>query len=141
VKSLWSIRILRPWLFRRWEKRRREALEAQGRAGSALDVGDRAPRFALPDDTGRLRRSEEWFGREVVVWFTNLCDLCADQARELEASSPRGELRRAVVAVHLPGAGPRSPAAFRRETGGRIPVLVDDGSVTRTWTGEAVPDT
>jgi hypothetical protein len=74
-----------------------------------------------------------------VVWFTNLCALCADQAREISAARARGDWTSAVVAVHLPGGRAPSPSDFERATG--IPVVVDDGSVTRGWTGEAVPDT
>jgi hypothetical protein len=142
VKLLWSVRFLRPWLFRRWERDRRARLAAEGRAVSALVVGDRAPRFDLPDDAGRLRRSAEWLGLgDVAVWFTNLCELCEDQARELASARARGEIEAPIVAVHLPGAGTPSPSAFRRASGEDLPILLDDGSVGRAWTGEAVPDT
>lgn len=117
-------------------------MAAQGGAATALAAGDRAPRFELPDDAGRLRRSAEWLGLgDAVVWFTNLCDLCEDQARELEEARARGEIEAPVVAVHLPGAGTPSPRAFRRGSGEDLPILLDDGSVGRAWTGEAVPDT
>jgi len=142
VGILWSIRFLRPWLFRRWERRRRAALAADGGALPALAEGDRAPRFDLPDERGLVHRSEEWLARgDAVVWFTNLCELCADQALEITAARARGDWTASIVAVHLPGGRSPSPAAFRRTTGGEIPVVVDDGSVTRAWSGEAVPDT
>jgi hypothetical protein len=142
VNFLWSIRVLRPWLFRRWERERRASLELHGRAGPALVAGASAPRFDLPDGQGRVRRSEEWFGRgDAVVWFTNLCDLCADLARVLLAARARGDWTSPIVAVHLPGGRAPSPAAFERATGSGIPVVVDDGRVSRAWTGEAVPDT
>ena len=108
----------------------------------ALAVGASAPRFDLPDERGRVRRSEEWLGRgDAVVWFTNLCELCSDQAREIAAARAGGDWTAPIVAVHLPGEGSPSPAVFERATGGQIPVVLDDGTVTRAWTGEAVPDT
>lgn len=76
-----------------------------------------------------------------MLWFTNLCELCADQAGEL---SQAGWIQRSgakVVAVHLPGGAAPSPSDFRRDSGAEFPVLVDDGAVSRAWTGEAVPDT
>ena len=142
MKRLWSVRFLRPWLFRRWERDRRKWLAAQGSAGRALGAGDPAPRFALPDDAGRIRRSEEWLGHgDAVVWFTNLCELCADQAGELASARARGEIQAPIVAVHLPGAGSPAPAVFRRASGSELAILLDDGSVGRAWTGEAFPDT
>lgn len=139
--TLWSFRFLRPCLFRLWERRRRKELESVGRKGAPLAVGDRAPEFELPDDSGRLRRSGEWLGPGgAIVWFTNLCEVCADQARDLAELRRRGRIAAPVVAIHLPGPGSRSPAGFRN-MGADFPILIDDGSVGRAWTGEAVPDT
>lgn len=116
---------------------------ANGSARAALAVGEAAPPFELPDDAGRLRRSDEWLGRSAgaIVWFTNLCDVCADQARELAAARANGKRHAPLVAVHLPGGNAPSAAAFRRVAGTELPILIDDGSVSRAWTGEAVPDT
>jgi peroxiredoxin len=142
MRFLWSIRILRPWLFRRWEERRRRALAATEGAGCPLAVGESVPGFALPDDVGEARRSGEFLGRSAaIVWFTNLCAVCEDQARELEALRGRGELDAGIVAIHLPGGSEPSPSEFRRRTGAKFPILIDDGSVGRAWAGEAVPDT
>ena len=142
MRSPWSIRVLRPWLFRRWERERKRALAGIGGGRPTLAAGNRAPQFALPDDTGRIRRSEEWIGaRRTVVWFTNLCSVCEDQAVELEGFARRGELAVPVVAIHFPGGSEPSPADFRRRTGAAFPILIDDGSVGRAWAGEAVPDT
>ena len=142
VRSPWSIRILRPWLFRKWERERRRRLAASGATGRPLAAGDAPPPFALPDADGRVRRSSEWIGtRRTVVWFTNLCPVCADQAVELEGFARRGELPGPVIAIHFPGGSEPSPADFRRRTGAAFPILIDDGSVGRAWTGEAVPDT
>jgi hypothetical protein len=138
VKSLWSFRWLRPWLFRRWESRRRSELEASPSARRPLAVGDESPAFELPDDAGRLRRSDEWIGRgDAVVWLTNLCAVCADQARELA----RADLTVPIVAIHHPDGASSPPSEFRRRTGADFPVLIDDGSVGRAWAGATAPGT
>ena len=138
--NLWSFRVLRPWLFRRWEKERRTRLAAAG--GRSRSAGEAAPAFALPDAAGRIRLSSEWIGASrTIVWFTNLCAVCADQAAALERHRNRGELAAAIVAIHLPGGRAPAIGEFRRRTGATFPILIDDGSVGRAWTGEAVPDT
>ncbi len=144
MKTLWSIRALWPWLFRRWERRTRRELErrAPGSLRAPLAAGSRAPSFKLPDETGRPRRSEEWIGRgTAVVWLTNLCGICARQARDLAVAAERGELTAAILAIHYPGGLAPSPAEFLRRTGARFPILVDDGTVSRLWSGEVAPDT
>ena len=142
VNGLWSFRFLRPWLFRRWERERRRRFAASSGAGRPLAPGDLAPPFVLTDDRGRLRRSAEWIGvRETIVWFTNLCVVCEDQAIELEELRERGELETEIVAIHFPGGSEPAPAEFRRRTRSKFPILIDDGSVGRAWSGEAVPDT
>jgi peroxiredoxin len=119
-----------------------ESTISAGRAGAPLAVGDAAPKFALPDEAGRVRRSDEWLGRgDAVVWFTNLCDGCADQARELSHAYGRGELPEPIIAIHLPGGAAPPASEFRRRTGAHFPILIDDGTVGRAWAGEAIPDT
>lgn len=118
------------------------ASAASGSAGSPLGVGRTAPAFALPDDSGRARRSEEWIGRgDTIIWFTNLCEICAEQAWELSEAIRQGDLAATVVAIHFPGGSEPPPAEFRRQTEAEFPILIDDGSVGRAWAGEAVPDT
>jgi peroxiredoxin Q/BCP len=41
-----------------WEKER-----------SMLNVGDEAPDFELPDQTGAIRRLADYRGKNVVLWF------------------------------------------------------------------------
>ena len=137
--NLWSVRFLRPWLFRRWERERRRRLEGAGRP---LPAGAAPPGFTLADESGRMRGSSEWIGvGGAIVWFTNLCAVCADQAADLERFREEGRLAASVVAIHLPGGNAPSVADFRRRTGATFPILIDDGAVGRTWTGESVPDT
>ena len=141
MNILWSFRRLRPWLFRRWERRVRAEL-ASSSAPAPLAVGDTAPAFELPDDEGRLRRSTEWIGRgDAVFWLTNLCAVCADQASELARARRRGELTAPVVAIHFPGGAAPPPSEFRRASGADFPILIDDGTVGRAWAGSAAPDT
>jgi len=114
----------------------------RGRAGPALRVGMAAPDTVLPDDRGIVRRFDAWLGPDdAVVWFTNLCDVCAEQAEELAAARARGELTAPVVAIHLPGGSSPPVAEFRRRAGDHLPILIDDGGTGRAWTGEAIPDT
>lgn len=145
MKWLWAFPFLRPWLFRQWERRERTVLEthrSEGSAGEALRPGREAIPFSLPDDTGRRRFSSEWIGRSpVLLWMTNLCEVCADQAVELVAARHTGTLASDVVAIHFPGTMSPLPADFRRRTGAGFPILMDDGSVTRAWSGDALPDT
>ena len=101
-----------------------------------------APATVLPDEQGNVRRLDAWLGPSgAVVWFTNLCGLCADQAEELAAARRRGDIRESIVAIHLPGRSSPPVSGFRRRAGDRLPILIDDGAVSRAWTGEAVPDT
>ena len=89
-----------------------------------------------------MRRSAEWIGRgETIVWFTNLCAICAEQAAELSAAKREGALGARILAIHFPGGLAPEPRDFRRRTASEFPILIDDGSVGRAWTGEAVPDT
>lgn len=145
MKSLWSIRALWPWLFRRWERRQRRELDRRARSGVVahpLAAGSRAPSFSLPDESGRLRRGEEWIGRRVtVVWLTNLCGICLVQARELAAAAERGALAAEILAIHFPGGLAPAPAEFLRRASARFPILLDDGTVSRLWAGECAPDT
>ena len=34
-----------------------------------LAVGDQAPEFAVPDQTGKIRRLSDYRGKNVVLWF------------------------------------------------------------------------
>ena len=142
MRSAWSFRFLRPFLFRREAARKRRALAESRGVARPLAAGEAAPAFVLPDDEGRPRRSEEWIGRkETIVWFTNLCAICAEQAAVLSAAKRRGALFAEILAIHLPGRIAPAPVDFRRRSGSEFPILIDDGSVGRAWTGEAVPDT
>jgi peroxiredoxin len=138
----WSIRWLRPWLFRLWERRQRRDLAARG-ARPALKEGSAAPAFTLPDDSGRPRSSAEWIGRgPAIVWLTNLCAHCADQARELAQLQGNGELPLRLIAIHYPGGASPSPQEFRAATGVDFPILLDrDGTVSKAFAGDAAPDT
>lgn len=40
-----------------------------GRGAELLKVGDVAPAFEAQDHTGRLRRSSEFAGQRVCLWF------------------------------------------------------------------------
>lgn len=40
-----------------------------GKPPLPLSPGDDAPDFAVPDQTGRVRRLSEFRGRPVVLWF------------------------------------------------------------------------
>ena len=41
----------------------------RARKGRMLNVGDTAPPFSVPDDTGALRRLEDFHGKVLVLWF------------------------------------------------------------------------
>lgn len=34
-----------------------------------LEIGSKAPDFAVPDETGRIRKLSEFRGKTVVLWF------------------------------------------------------------------------
>jgi peroxiredoxin len=39
------------------------------RQGRMLNVGDRAPDFAVPDQDGKVQRLSDYLGKRVVLWF------------------------------------------------------------------------
>jgi peroxiredoxin Q/BCP len=51
------------------EDRRSPRRASREEAGMALEVGKKAPDFALPDEEGKTVRLKDFLGRRVVVFF------------------------------------------------------------------------
>jgi len=90
-------------------------------------VGEPAPDFALPDETGTLHRLSEQRGRWTVVYFYPKDDTpgCTVEACQFRDAIPR-LLERGASVWGISPQGARSKAAFRAKYELDFPLLVDE---------------
>lgn len=94
---------------------------------ATVDVGDRAPAFALPDQEGRIHRLKDYAGRPVVLYFYPKDDTpgCTREACDFRDAQPAFErLGAAVLGVSVLDTA--SKARFAAKHGVRFPLLADE---------------
>lgn len=104
-------------------------------ADAAPVPGAFAPTFALPDQSGKERRLEEWRGRWVVLYFYPKDDTpgCTTEAQAFrDQQGAFSGLRAEVVGISVDD--PASHRAFAEKHGLRYALLADvGGSVSRRY--------
>lgn len=104
-------------------------------ADTAPVPGAFAPTFALPDQSGKERRLEEWRGRWVVLYFYPKDDTpgCTTEAQAFrDQQGAFSGLRAEVVGISVDD--PASHRAFAEKHGLRYALLADvGGSVSRRY--------
>lgn len=91
-----------------------------------LGPGDPAPAFALPDQSGRTVRLEDFRGRKLLVYFYPKADTPGCTTQSCAVRDAREEL--ASLGVDVVGISPDPPedqAAFDRKYGLGFPLLSD----------------
>ncbi len=103
-----------------------------GAEAARAAVGAPAPRFALPDLDGQVRRSDEWAGKVMVVNFwATWCPPCRREMPAFVELQHRYANEGVVfVGIALDEAG--KAAAFADEVGVDYPILVGDESAIET---------
>ena len=89
-------------------------------------VGDPAPDFSLPDDTGTMRHLADARGRWVVLFFYPKDDTpgCTLEGKNFTAAKPQYDAEQAVV-VGMSEDDVASHKSFCDKFGFRIPLLAD----------------
>lgn len=77
-----------------------------------LKVGDRAPEFAVPDETGTIRTLAEFAGRTLVLWFYPKADTPGCTREGCGFRDRAGDF--AKIGVEILGCSFDDPAANRR---------------------------
>ncbi|RNE49684.1 thioredoxin-dependent thiol peroxidase [Corynebacterium alimapuense] len=102
---------------------------------SRLTVGDNAPEFSLPDDTGNLVSLSDFAGRRVLVYFYPRANTpgCTTEACDFRDSLAQLNEQEVTVLGISPDA-PAKLATFRADHGLTFPLLSDaDKSVMTAW--------
>jgi thioredoxin-dependent peroxiredoxin len=92
-----------------------------------IDLGRKAPAFALPDQNGKTHRLADYAGRPVVLFFYPKDDTpgCTKEACAFRDLLPTFAEHKAVV-LGISGQGEASKAKFARKYGLTFPVLADE---------------
>ena len=102
---------------------------------TTLAVGDKAPAFALKDQTGKLVRLSGWKGQRVVVYFYPKADTpgCTQQSCNLRDAFPQlKKLKAAVVGISPDPVDKQKKFADKYKL--KFPLLADEGhAVAEAW--------
>ncbi|MGN6754055.1 MAG: thioredoxin-dependent thiol peroxidase [Intrasporangium sp.] len=92
-----------------------------------LEPGDKAPAFALPDDTGKTVSLSDFAGRKVIVYFypAAMTPGCTTQACDF-SDSLEALRRDGFEVVGISKDSPVKLAKFRERDGLTIPLLSDE---------------
>ncbi len=92
----------------------------------SIEVGKKAPAFALKDQHGTTRRLADYAGKSVVLYFYPKDDTsgCTKEACAFEASLPRFKAGKAVV-LGMSILDEASKAKFAKKYGLTFPLLAD----------------
>ena len=101
---------------------------------SAVEPGQRAPGFALPDSRGELHDLYDYRGKPVIIEFMQTtCPHCAAFASTLERVQGKYGNKVAIVAIANPPDNPNSVSAFIRGHFISYPVLFDMGQAAYSY--------
>jgi thioredoxin-dependent peroxiredoxin len=105
------------------------------RVMATLEVGDKAPAFALEDQNGQMVRLSSFKGQRVVVYFYPKADTpgCTQQSCNLRDAFPQlKKLKAAVIGISPDPVGKQKK--FDDKYGLGFPLLADtDHEVAETW--------
>ena len=109
---------------------------AMASTATAVDVGDAAPKFEAPDDTGSMWKSSEHVGKKILVVYFYPADMtggCTAQAcgyrDKMEQFSADG-----VQVVGVSGDSVKNHQVFKKAHQLNFPLLADsDGSVAKAF--------
>ena len=107
-------------------------------------VGDRAPDFSLKDFGGATFKLSDLKGKkDLVLWFTNLCEGCQSEIPTVLQLAARYKQRGVeIVAVSLLGKDRKTVEAVMKQNNVSFRFLYDpDGSATRLYSGKYVEGT
>jgi peroxiredoxin Q/BCP len=102
---------------------------------ATLEVGDRAPAFALKDQDGKLVRLSGFKGKRVVVYFYPKADTpgCTTQSCNLRDAFPQLKKLKAAV-VGISPDPPEKQKKFDEKYGLGFPLLADtDHKIADAW--------
>ena len=93
---------------------------------SLIEVGKKAPAFALKDQHGRVHRLSDYAGRPIVLYFYPKDDTpgCTQETCDFEAGLPRVTSANAVV-LGVSILDEKSKAKFAAKYGITFPLLAD----------------
>ena len=115
-------------------------LACGGNYPPGLEVGARAPGFALKDLDGTQVSLDEFAGQPVVLNFwATWCQPCRREIPELIALSATGKAK--VVGISLDTIDAKQVKAFARRSGMSYPILMGNESVFRQYQGFGIPHT
>ncbi len=93
-----------------------------------MEVGSRAPDFALPDQDGHTLRLADFAGRPIVLYFYPKDDTTGCTAEALDFSALAEDFAAAGAAVvGVSPDSPKSHAKFRDKHALTIPLVSDEG--------------
>src|SRR3546814_7701210 len=114
----------------------RELERALERPGSALRPGDRAPNFVRVDQRGRpFALYERRCGRPSLLLVSPVLDDTAIGVLEALRAALPAETSVGLAALRLQRVPP--PAALQTIDPDALPILADDGAVTKAYTGRS----
>lgn len=109
------------------------ALASTSKWESAVEVGEPAPGFVLPDIDGNLHALSDHAGRPVVlVAFASWCPVCPSQVTDVEETLWQSYEDEGVMVFGLAGNGESEAALqkFRAQMGLTFPILFDPARTT-----------
>ena len=102
---------------------------------AALKVGDKAPAFALKDQSGKTVRLSGFKGQKVLVYFYPKADTPGCTKQSCEVRDARKDLAKlGIVAVGISPDTPEAQKKFDGKYGLKFPLLADtDHAVAEAW--------
>jgi peroxiredoxin Q/BCP len=109
--------------------------EDGGNAMATLKVGDKAPAFALKDQSGRTIKLSDFKGQKVLVYFYPRADTPGCTTQSCAVRDARKNLaKRGVAAVGISPDTPEAQKKFDVKYGLKFPLLADpDHAVAEAW--------
>ena len=102
---------------------------------TTLDEGDKAPAFALEDQSGTVHRLKDYAGKTIVLYFYPKDDTpgCTKEACDFRDNLPKfGKSKAVVLGVSILDAA--SKTKFAKKHGLKFPLLADaDHAVAETY--------
>lgn len=100
---------------------------------SAVEIGENAPNFTLPDLSGKQVSFSDFKGKVIILnFFASWCPPCRQEVPDfVELQKTYGAKGFSVVGIALVNL--EDAAAFADKNGINYPVLIDDGKVSNAY--------